>query len=111
MAAPFQNYSGGVLLADIVKRNNLSTYVSEAIKERSMFIKSGAVVRNALLDAREGGTRIQVPEFNPVSPTEEIFDGTCNLGYQWRWLSDSSKDRYRNPDCIHRSPWLCLRRG
>ena len=71
MAAPFQNYSGGVLLADIVKRNNLSTYVSEAIKERSLFIKSGAVVRNALLDSREGGTRIQVPEFNPVAPTEE----------------------------------------
>ena len=58
MAAPFKNYSGGVLLADIVKRNNLSAYVSEAIKERSAFIKSGAVVRNALLDATEGGTRI-----------------------------------------------------
>jgi len=80
MAAPFQNYSGGVLLADIVKRNNLSTYVSEAIKERSLFIKSGAVVRNALLDSREGGTRIQVPEFNPVSPTEEIIDGTATWG-------------------------------
>jgi hypothetical protein len=80
MAAPFQNYSGGVLLADIVKRNNLSTYVSEAIKERSLFVKSGAVVRNALLDAREGGTRIQVPEFNPVSPTEEIIDGTATWG-------------------------------
>ena len=80
MAAPFQNYSGGVLLADIVKRNNLSTYVSEAIKERSLFVKSGAVVRNALLDAREGGTRIQVPEFNPVSPTEEIMDGTATWG-------------------------------
>ena len=80
MAAPFQNYSGGVLLADIVKRNNLSTYVSEAIKERSLFIKSGAVVRNALLDSREGGTRIQVPEFNPVSPTEEILDGTASWG-------------------------------
>ena len=80
MAAPFQNYSGGVLLADIVKRNNLSTYVSEAIKERSLFIKSGAVVRNALLDAREGGTRIQVPEFNPVSPTEEVMDGTATWG-------------------------------
>ena len=80
MAAPFQNYSGGVLLADIVKRNNLSAYVSEAIKERSLFIKSGAVVRNALLDAREGGTRIQVPEFNPVSPTEEIIDGTATWG-------------------------------
>ena len=80
MAAPFQNYSGGVLLADIVKRNNLSTYVSEAIKERSLFIKSGAVVRNALLDSREGGTRIQVPEFNPIAPTEEILDGTATWG-------------------------------
>jgi hypothetical protein len=54
--------------------------VSEAIKERSLFIKSGAVVRNALLDSREGGTRIQVPEFNPVSPTEEIIDGTATWG-------------------------------
>jgi len=80
MAAPFQNYSGGVLLADIVKRNNLSTYVSEAIKDRSLFLKSGAVVRNSLLDAREGGTRIQVPEFNPVAPTEEIMDGTATWG-------------------------------
>jgi hypothetical protein len=80
MAAPFQNYSGGVLLTDIVKRNNLSAYVSEAIKERSLFIKSGAVIRNALLDSREGGTRIQVPEFNPVSPTEEILDGTATWG-------------------------------
>lgn len=80
MAAPFQNYSGGVLLADVVKRNNLSTYVSEAIKERSLFLKSGAVVRNSLLDAREGGTRIQVPEFNPVAPTEEIMDGTATWG-------------------------------
>ena len=80
MAAPFQNYSGGVLLADIVKRNNLSTYVSEAIKERSLFIKSGAVTRNPLLDSRSGGTRIQVPEFNPVSPTEEIMNGTATWG-------------------------------
>ena len=80
MAAPFQNYSGGVLLADIVKRNNLSTYVSEAIKERSMLLKSGAVVRNSLLDAREGGTRIQVPEFNPVAPTEEVMNGTATWG-------------------------------
>ena len=80
MAAPFQNYSGGVLLADIVKRNNLSTYVSEAIKERSAFIRSGAVVRNSLLDATEGGTRIQVPEFNPIAPTEEILDGTATWG-------------------------------
>ena len=80
MAAPLQNYSGGVLLADIVKRNNFSAYVSEAVKERSAFIRSGAVVRNALLDSREGGTRIQVPEFNPIAPTEEILDGTATWG-------------------------------
>ena len=78
MAAPFQNYSGGVLLADVVKRNNLSRYVQEAIKERSLFIKSGAVVRNAALDSREGGTRIQVPEFNPVAPTESVMTGAAN---------------------------------
>jgi len=54
--------------------------VSEAIKERSLFIKSGAVARNALLDSRSGGTRIQVPEFNPVSPTEEIMNGTATWG-------------------------------
>ena len=80
MAAPFQNYTGGVLLADIVKRNNFSAYVSQAIKERSLFIQSGAVVRNALLDATAGGTRIQVPEFNPIAPTEEILDGTATWG-------------------------------
>ena len=80
MAAPFKNYSGGVLLADVVKRNNFSTYVSEAIKERSAFIKSGAITRNSLLDAAEGGTRIQVPEFNPIAPTEEIMSGTATWG-------------------------------
>ena len=80
MAAPFQNYTGGVLLADIVKRNNLSRYVQEAIKERSLFVKSGAVVRSAFLDAREGGTRIQVPEFNPVAPTEEVMTGAAGWG-------------------------------
>ena len=80
MAAPFQNYSGGVLLADIVKRNNLSRYVQVAIKELSQFVKSGSVVRNSFLDAKEGGTRIQVPEFNPVSPTEEIMTGAANWG-------------------------------
>ena len=28
----------------------------------------------------QGGTRIQVPEFNPVSPTEEIMNGTATWG-------------------------------
>ena len=78
MAAPFQNYSGGVLLADVVKRNNLARYVQEAIKERSQFVKSGAVARSSALDSREGGTRIQVPEFNPVAPTESVMTGAAN---------------------------------
>ena len=103
MAAPFQNYTGGVLLADIVKRNNFSAYVSQAIKERSLFIQSGAVVRNALLDATAGGTRIQVPEFNPIAPTEEILDGTGTWGNKWCWLSNTSKNRYRYADCNYLS--------
>ena len=81
MAAPFQNYSGGVLLADIVKRNNFSTLrFKRQSKSVVNLLKSGAVVSNALLDAKEGGTRIQVPEFNPIAPTEEILDGTATWG-------------------------------
>ena len=45
-----------------------------------LLLRSGAVVRNSLLDASEGGTRIQVPEFNPIAPTEEILDGTATWG-------------------------------
>ena len=44
--------------------------------------KSGAVVRNSLLDASEGGTRIQVPEFNPIAPTEEILRWYSKHGVQ-----------------------------
>ena len=80
MAAPFKNYSGGVLLADIIKTNNFSQYVSQAIKEQSKFLSSGVVVRNSLLDSTSGGTRIQVPQFNPIAPTEEILDGTATWG-------------------------------
>ena len=79
MAAPFQNY-GGTLLANVTARNNFSTYVSEAILERSAFLKSGAIVRNSLLDATSGGTKITVPEFNKIAPTEEILAGTNNWG-------------------------------
>ena len=61
MAAPFQNYSGGVLLADIVKRNNLSTYVSEAIKERSAFLKSETVLLAALI------SQLLQPQFHVVA--------------------------------------------
>ena len=80
MAAPFKNYSGGVLLADIIKTNNFAQYVSQAIKEQSKFLASGVVTRNALLDSTSGGTRIQVPQFNPIAPTEEILDGTATWG-------------------------------
>ena len=111
MAAPFQNYSGGVLLADIVKGNNLSTYVSEVIKERSEFIKSGAVVRNSLLDAREGGTRIQVPEFNPVAPTETIMDGTATWNTNGYLVPQKVGTATQIATICHRglpTPWMTL---
>ena len=63
MAAPFQNYTGGTFLSDIVTRPEFLSYVAEAIYERSAMLRSGAVVRNAALDARAGGVKVEVPCF------------------------------------------------
>ena len=104
MAAPFQNYSGGVLLADIVK-NNLSTYVFEAIKERSPVHPVGAVVRNAL------SIHAMVLAFKFLSSTlcstEEIMDGTATWEVSSGYLTPQKSNR--NPDRNH-LPY-CLRRG
>ena len=86
MAAPFQNYSGGTFLSDIVTRPEFLSYVAEAIYERSAMLRSGAVVRNAALDARAGGVKVEVPTWRPVSPTEELIRsdatwGTSTQGY------------------------------
>ena len=86
MAAPFQNYTGGTFLSDVVTRPEFLAYVSEAIYEQSAMLRSGGVVRDASLDARAGGVKVEVPTWRPVSPTEELIRsdatwGTSGKGY------------------------------
>ena len=86
MAAPFQNYSGGTFLPDLVTRPEFLAYISEEIFNRCAWIQSGVMVRNAALDCRAGGVRVRVPFFQPINPTEEVIEsnstwGTSNAGY------------------------------
>ena len=86
IAAPYQNYSGGTFLSDLVTRPEFLGYISEEIFERCPFIQSGAMVRNNALDCRAGGVRVRVPFFQPISPTEEVIEsnntwGTSGAGY------------------------------
>jgi len=64
------NYSGGTFLSDLVTRPEFLQYTSEGIFEQSKWIQSGVIQRNAALDARAGGTRVRVPFFDPIAPTE-----------------------------------------
>lgn len=86
MAAPFQNYSGGTFLTDLVTRPEFLGYLSEAIYGQSAMLRSGAVRRDQALDAREGGVRVEVPLFKPGNPVEERIEsnstwGTSGKGY------------------------------
>jgi hypothetical protein len=86
MAASLENYSGGTFLSDLVARPEFLAYTSEGIFEQSKWIQSGIIQRNAALDARAGGTRVRVPFFDPINPTEEqILSsaawGTSTAGY------------------------------
>ena len=86
MAAPYQNYSGGTFLSDLVTRPEFLGYISEEIFERCAWIQSGVMVRNTALDCRAGGVRVRVPFFQPINPTEEIIEsnatwGTSGAGY------------------------------
>jgi hypothetical protein len=80
MAAPFQNYSDGTFLTDLVTRPEFLAYLSEEIVERSAFVQSGVMTRNAALDARAGGTRVRVPYFQPINPIEEIIESNATWG-------------------------------
>jgi len=86
MAAPFQNYSGGTFLSDVVTRPEFLSYLQEGIYEQCKFIQSGVLVRNSALDAQAGGVRVRVPFFRPIDPTEERIEsnntwGTSGAGY------------------------------
>lgn len=92
MAAPFQNYSDGTFLTDLVTRPEFLAYLSEEIVERSAFVQSGVMSRNAALDCRAGGTRVRVPYFQPINPTEEIIQSNSTWG--------TSTDGYLTPQGI-----------
>ena len=70
MSAFSGNYSGGTFLSNLVTRPEFLQYTAEGIFEQSKWVQSGIVQRNAALDARAGGTRVRVPFFDPIAPTE-----------------------------------------
>ena len=69
MSASNSNF-GGTFLSNLVTRPEFLQYTAEGIFEQSKWIQSGIVQRNAALDARAGGTRVRVPFFDPIAPTE-----------------------------------------
>ena len=80
MSASLENYTGGTFLSDLVTRPEFLQYTAEGIFLQSKWIQSGIVSRNAALDARAGGTRVQVPFFDPINPTEERITSASNWG-------------------------------
>ena len=84
MSATNSNFSG-TFLSNLVTRPEFLQYTAEGIFEQSKWVQSGIVQRNAALDARSGGTRVRVPFFAPIAPTETqiLSTSTWNggLGY------------------------------
>jgi hypothetical protein len=81
-----QQNLGGTFLSDLISRPEFLSYTSERIFEQSAFLQSGVITRNAALDARAGGTRVRVPFFDAINPTEEVITsgnswGTSGAGY------------------------------
>lgn len=75
------NYgSGSTFLSNLVTRPEFLQYTAEGIFEQSKWIQSGIVQRNAALDARAGGTRVRVPFFDPIAPTETQILSTNTWG-------------------------------
>ncbi len=77
---------GGTFLSNMITRPEFLGYTSERIFEQSKFIQSGVVQRNSALDCRAGGTRVRVPFFDSLNPTEERITsgnswGTSGAGY------------------------------
>jgi len=81
-----QQNLGGTFLSDLISRPEFLSYTSERIFEQSSFLQSGVITRNAALDARAGATRVRVPFFDAINPTEEVITsgnswGTSGAGY------------------------------
>jgi hypothetical protein len=80
MSAFNGNFSGGTFLSNLVSRPEFLQYTAEGIFEQSKWIQSGVVQRNAALDARAGGTRVRVPFFDPIAPTESQILSNATWG-------------------------------
>ncbi len=84
MSASNSNF-GGTFLSNLVTRPEFLPYTAEGIFEQSKWVQSGIIQRNAALDARAGGTRVRVPFFDPIAPTETQILSTSSwnggLGY------------------------------
>jgi hypothetical protein len=81
-----QQNMGGTFLSNLITRPEFLQYTSERIFEQSAFIQAGIIQRNSALDARAGGTRVRVPFFDAINPTEEVITsgnswGTSGAGY------------------------------
>ncbi len=75
------NYGAtSTFLSNLVTRPEFLQYTAEGIFEQSKWIQSGIVQRNAALDARAGGTRVRVPFFDPIAPTETQILSTNTWG-------------------------------
>jgi hypothetical protein len=75
------NYGAtSTFLSNLVTRPEFLQYTAESIFEQSKWIQSGIVQRNAALDARAGGTRVRVPFFDPIAPTETKILSTNTWG-------------------------------
>ena len=77
---------GGGFLNSLITRPEFLAYTSERIFEQSAFIQAGIIQRSPALDARAGGTRVRVPFFDAINPTEEVITsgnswGTSGAGY------------------------------
>jgi hypothetical protein len=80
VAAPFQNYSDGTFLTDLVVRPEFLQYVQEEVYNRCQWIQSGVVTRNTALDCSAGGTRVRVPFFQPMVESEEVITSASDWG-------------------------------
>ena len=81
-----QQNMGGTFLSNLITRPEFLSYTSERIFEQSAFLRAGIIQRNSALDCRAGGTRVRVPFFDTLSPTEEVINssnswGTSGAGY------------------------------
>ena len=100
MAATMQNYARSTFLSDIITVPAFTQYVKEAIFERSLFVQSGAVVRNSALDARSGGVKVEVPTWKPLNPTETVIKSDAT------WGGDGTNTGLHPPHYPHYRPLL-----